>query len=169
MYFTKCGTLKINSKIVSTSTVMYSHIQIKKAACQYWTILVTLYSHLLCTVMTDNFSRFSLVTKAPISFVICVCLAVCLFYYPSVCPSTSTSVRLFVRLSALYAPLPLERFAWNLISVNSQKICPQYSNLVKIVQKWQGTLHEGLSAFYFCQKKKVLCNTRYFWIVDSDM
>jgi hypothetical protein len=87
----------------------------KKAACQYWTILVTLYSHLLCTVMIDNFSRFSLVTKAPISFVICVCLALCLFYYPSVCPSTSTSVRLFVRLSALYAPLPLERFAWNLI------------------------------------------------------
>lgn len=76
----------------------------KKAACQYRTILVTLYSHLLCTVMTDHFRCFNLVTKAPIIFVIC-------FAWLYVCFIIHLSVRLPLHLSV--CPHYNRGYHWN--------------------------------------------------------
>lgn len=99
----------------------------KIVACHYWTILVTLCSHLLCTVMSDHFRRFSLVTKAPVSLSY-------VFIWLYVCFIIHLSVRLPLHLSVYFSLCPYnKRGSTGTICVKSD-ICEFSRNLSSILK-----------------------------------
>ena len=85
-------------------------------------------------------------------------------------PFVGLSFRLSVRPSAsrhVSARLPLKRFPWNLILGTCIKTYRENQNFIKIGQKYRVDYMKTSLCSVVDDMKALLCNIRYFYIVDN--